>query len=107
MIPARDGVLLATDIYRPAVDGRPSAERLPLVLQRTPYGKSTERFLAPALYFATHGYVVAVQDMRGRYDSGGGFIKYDPLDAPDGYDAIEYLAGLPYVDGRVAMGGTS
>lgn len=107
MIPARDGVLLATDIYRPAVEGRAVAERLPLVLQRTPYGKSTERFLAPALYFATHGYVVAVQDMRGRYDSGGGFIKYDPLDAPDGYDAIEYLAQLPYVDGRVAMWGTS
>ena len=107
MIPARDGVHLATDIYRPAVDGRPVSERLPLVLQRTPYGKSTERFLAPALYFASHGYVVAVQDMRGRYESGGGFIKYDPLDAPDGYDAIEYLAKLPYVDGRVAMWGTS
>jgi putative CocE/NonD family hydrolase len=107
MIPARDGVLLATDIYRPAVDGVPVSERLPLVLQRTPYGKSTDRFIPQALHFAAAGYVVAVQDMRGRYDSGGGFIKYDPLDAPDGYDAIEYLAELPYVDGRVAMWGTS
>lgn len=107
MIPARDGVLLATDIYRPAVNGVPSTNPLPLVLQRTPYGKSTERFIPQALHFAAAGYVVAVQDMRGRYDSGGAFIKYDPLDAPDGYDAIEYLAKLPYVDGRVAMWGTS
>lgn len=107
MIPARDGVLLATDIYRPAVDGVPVAERLPLVLQRTPYGKGSERFQEPAVVFASHGYVVAVQDMRGRYDSGGDFIKYDPLDAPDGYDAIEALARLPYVDGRVATWGTS
>ena len=107
MIPARDGVRLATDIYRPAVGGRPVAERLPVVLQRTPYGKSTERFLAPAMHFASHGYVVAIQDMRGRYDSEGDFTKYDPLDAPDGYDAVEYLAKLPYADGRVAMWGTS
>ncbi len=107
MMPARDGVPLATDIYRPAVDGRALSDPLPLVLQRTPYGKSAERFLVPALYFASHGYVVAIQDLRGRYDSGGDFIKYDPADAPDGYDAIEYLAKLPYVDGRVAMWGTS
>lgn len=107
MVPARDGTLLATDIYRPAVDGVPVAERLPLVLQRTPYGKSTGRFLPQALHFAAAGYVVAVQDMRGRYDSGGDFLKYDPLDAPDGHDAVEALARLPYVDGRVAMWGTS
>ena len=107
MIPARDGVLLATDIYRPAVNGVAVPRRLPLLLQRTPYGKSTDRFLPQALHFAAAGYVVAVQDMRGRYDSGGDFIKYDPLDAPDGYDAIEALARLPYVDGRVAMWGTS
>lgn len=107
MIPARDGVLLATDIYRPAVDGVAVAEPLPVVLQRTPYGKSTDRFLPQALRFASRGYVVAVQDIRGRYDSGGGFIKYDPLGAPDGYDTVEFLARLPYVDGRVAMWGTS
>jgi len=107
MIAARDGTMLATDIYRPAVDGVPVAERLPLVLQRTPYGKSTERFPPVAARLAAAGYVVAVQDMRGRYDSGGDFLKYDPLDAPDGHDAIEALAKLPYVDGRVAMWGTS
>ncbi|MGD8320921.1 MAG: CocE/NonD family hydrolase, partial [Gemmatimonadota bacterium] len=107
MVPTRDGIALATDIYRPAVDGRPVDTPLPLVLQRTPYGKGSDRFVTPALYFAGHGYVVAVQDLRGRYDSGGDFVKYDPHDAPDGYDAVEYLAHLPYVDGRVAMWGTS
>jgi len=107
MIPARDGVLLATDIYRPAVNGVPVSDPLPLVLQRTPYGKATDRFVPQALHFPKAGYVVAIQDMRGRYDSGGGFIKYDPLDAPDGYETIEYLAKLPYVDGRVLMWGTS
>ncbi len=107
MVTARDGIQLATDIYRPAVNGAPLAGRLPLVLQRTPYGKETERFNEATLYLASHGFVVAVQDMRGRYDSGGGFIKYDPLDAPDGYETVEHLARLPYVDGRVLMWGTS
>ncbi len=107
MIPMRDGVRLATDIYRPAADGRALEGRRPLVLQRTPYGKATERFLPQALSFAAHGYVVALQDFRGRYDSEGAFTKYDPLDAPDGYDTVEWLARLPYVDGRVLMWGTS
>jgi putative CocE/NonD family hydrolase len=107
MVPMRDGIRLATDIYRPAVDGTPVRRPLPLVLQRTPYGKGTDRFLGPALFFASHGYVVALQDFRGRYDSEGDFTKYDPRDAPDGYDTIEWLARLPYVDGRVAMWGTS
>jgi putative CocE/NonD family hydrolase len=107
MIPMRDGVRLATDIYRPAVDGRAAEGKRPLVLQRTPYGKATERFLPQAVAFAAHGYVVALQDFRGRYDSEGAFTKYDPLDAPDGYDTVEWLAKLPYVDGRVLMWGTS
>jgi len=107
MIPMRDGVRLATDVYRPAVDGRPIDEPRPLVLQRTPYGKATDRFRPQALAFAAHGYVVALQDFRGRYDSEGAFTKYDALDAPDGYDTVEWLAGLPYVDGRVVMWGTS
>lgn len=107
MIPMRDGVRLATDIYRPAVDGRAVDARRPVVLQRTPYGKATDRFRPQALAFAARGYVVALQDFRGRYDSEGTFTKYDPLDAPDGYDTVEWLATLPYVDGRVLMWGTS
>jgi len=107
MIPAGDSVLLATDIYRPAAGGQPIEEPLPLLLQRTPYGKSGERFIPQATYFASQGYVVALQDLRGRYASGGTFTKYNPLEAPDGAITVEWLARLPYVDGRVGMWGTS
>lgn len=107
MIPARDSVLLATDIYRPAAGGQPVAGRLPLLLQRTPYGKSSERFIPQATYFAGQGYVVALQDLRGRYDSGGTFTKYNPLEAHDGALTVEWLSRLPYVDERVGMWGTS
>ncbi|MEE2900271.1 MAG: CocE/NonD family hydrolase [Gemmatimonadota bacterium] len=107
MISARDGVPLATDIYRPASDGVATSERLPVLLQRTPYGKHTDRFSDVADYFARHGYVVAVQDMRGRYASGGEFFKYHRFDAPDGYDTVEWLAQQHWSDGRVGMWGTS
>ena len=107
MVPSFDGTKLATDIYRPAKNGVPVSTRLPLLLQRTPYGKTADRFIPQALYFASQGYVVALQDLRGRYDSEGIFNKYTPLEAPDGAATVEYLAKLPYVDGRVAMWGTS
>ena len=107
MIPTADGERLATDIYRPAVDGVPQEDPLPLLLQRTPYGKGSARFEEPAIHFASRGYVVAIQDIRGRYGSSGTFSKYHPHDAPDGRDAVEWLARLQYVDGRVGMWGTS
>lgn len=107
MIPGQDSILLATDIYRPAINGSPLPQPLPLLLQRTPYGKTNERFADQAKYFASKGYVVAVQDLRGRYDSKGIFTKYNPLEAPDGAKTVTWLAGLPYVDGRVGMWGTS
>lgn len=107
MIPAGDSVLLATDIYRPGIDGQPAEAPLPLLLQRTPYGKSSERFADQAMYFAEQGYVVALQDLRGRYSSGGAFTKYNHLEAYDGAHTVEWLERLPYVDGRVAMWGTS
>jgi putative CocE/NonD family hydrolase len=107
MVTARDGVRLATDVYRPARDGAPARDRLPVLLQRTPYGKHTGRFSEVAAYFARHGYVVAVQDMRGRYASEGEFFKYHRFDAPDGYDTVEWLAAQPWSNGRVGMWGTS
>ena len=106
MIPMRDGVRLATDIYRPAIDGEPLAEALPVLLQRTPYDKSGERLVEAAEFLAGHGYVVALQDHRGLYASEGTFTKYIG-EGQDGYDTIEYLAGLPYADGQVGMWGTS
>jgi len=106
MIPARDGVRLATDIYRPARDGVVIDDQRPLLLQRTPYGKKAPGRVESAEFFARHGYVVALQDLRGRFDSEGVFTKYIG-EAEDGYDAIEALAVLPYVNGKVGMWGTS
>src|SRR5258708_40253622 len=89
MIVARDGVRLATDIYYPARHGRKVAGRFPVILERTPYDKSavsrserTARDPEPceraeiAEYFVRRGYIVAYQDCRGRYGSGGVFTKY-------------------------------
>lgn len=107
MIETRDGTLLATDIYRPARDGIALPEPLPVVLSRSPYGKDRERDVALARYLALNGYVAAIQDLRGRYGSGGLFTKYSVHDAPDGYDTIEWLARQPYSNGKVGMWGTS
>ncbi len=106
MIPMRDGVRLATDIYRPATNGLPLATSLPILLQRTPYDKTAQSLVASATFFARHGYIVALQDHRGLYRSEGVFTKYIG-EGRDGYDTIEYLATLPYTDGQVGMWGTS
>ena len=105
MIPTRDGMRMATDIYLPARNGVAVAERFPLLLQRTPYDKTASQ--KQAEYFARHGYAVAVQDIRGRYKSEGKFLKVQPADATDGYDVVEWLAKQPYANGSVGMWGTS
>ncbi|MSS72278.1 MAG: CocE/NonD family hydrolase, partial [Candidatus Latescibacteria bacterium] len=104
-VPARDGVALATDVYLPARDGRVVAEPLPGLLIRTPYNKGQANHLQ-AMRLARHGYVVAVQDVRGRYASDGVFDAF-AQEAEDGYDAIEWLAAQPPCDGRVGTLGAS
>jgi uncharacterized protein len=106
MVPMRDGVRLATDIYRPAVGGVPVADKLPALLQRTPYNKEGAQLVQQAKWLASHGYVVALQDDRGTYHSEGVQIKYIGY-GKDGFDAVEYVAQLPYSDGQVGMWGTS
>lgn len=105
MIPTRDGKRMATDVYRPARNGVAVGDRLPLLLERTPYNKTASKDIAE--HFAKHGYVVAVQDIRGRYKSEGTFLKVQPADATDGYDVIEWLARQQYTNGIVGMWGTS
>jgi uncharacterized protein len=94
----RDGVLLRADIYRPAVDGR-----FPVLLERTPYDK---RNFAMGLRGASQGYVVIIQDVRGRYASEGEWYTFKN-EANDGYDTIEWAAALPYSNGKVGMFGGS
>ncbi len=83
MVPARDGTLLATDLHRPAQAGRPLPGPFPALLQRTPYGKSAEGRVLEARFFAERGYVVVIQDCRGRYSSQGGLDRGTPGRTPE------------------------
>ncbi|CAN5486200.1 CocE/NonD family hydrolase [soil metagenome] len=99
----RDGVTLLADIYRP--DG---AGDLPVLLMRTPYDKSMAQntvYLNPAWY-ARYGYMVVVQDCRGRFSSEGTWYPYD-AEAADGHDSVEWAATLEGSNGSVAMYGFS
>ena len=106
-IETRDGVDLATDVYRPAdpETGEPIDEPKPVLLDRTPYGKRG-RMERHGEWFAKRGYVVAIQDCRGRFDSGGDYYIF--VNEPeDGYDTVEWLAAQPYCHGQVGTIGTS
>ena len=103
----RDGTLLATDVYRPARDGRPIHSGLPTILQRTPYDKEDpSRIRDLGEWFASRGYAVAIQDFRGRFKSEGTFYKYADM-GEDGYDTTEWIARQPWSDGRIGTIGTS
>ena len=102
----RDGVRLAADLHFPAQDGQPLAGPFPVLLQRTPYNKSTEVKDLEADFYAARGYVVAIQDCRGRHASEGGFTKYTS-DGPDGYDTVEWLAQQPWCNGKIGTFGLS
>ncbi|HTU21432.1 MAG TPA: CocE/NonD family hydrolase [Gemmataceae bacterium] len=104
MVRMRDGARLATDLYIPMLDGKPVVEKLPAVLQRTPYNKAPLEKVAS--FFASHGYLSAVQDCRGRYHSEGTFFPF-VNEATDGYDCIEWLAKHPACNGKVGMFGCS
>ncbi len=96
----QDGVVLRADIYRPDAPGR-----FPALLKRTPYSKGAAYEIPFFRRLAADGFVVAVQDTRGRYMSDGVARPHD--EAEDGRDTVEWLAGLAYVDGQVGMFGGS
>jgi len=99
-IPMRDGVSLNATVFQPHVQ----KDALPVIFTFTPYiGDSyTDR----AMYFAQHGYVYALVDVRGRGNSGGDFEPF-VNEGRDGYDVVEWLAKQPYCSGKVTMWGGS
>jgi uncharacterized protein len=101
-VPMRDGVVLMATVWRPSAGGR-----VPALVVRTPYGRGADAtgpdFIAQAI---ARGYAVVVQDVRGRYASGG---EYEPYrhEGRDGYDTIEWAARQPWSSGIVGTFGLS
>jgi hypothetical protein len=105
MIPMRDGVRLATDLYFPAHNGARLEGKFPAVLERTPYDKNRSGS-SWAPYYASHGYVAIAQDTRGRYHSEGVWHMMTD-DVADGFDTASWIVRQPWSDGGFATLGTS
>jgi len=99
-VPMRDGVLLSTNVYRPDAPGK-----LPVLLMRSPYGnggaENTE-----AAYAVSRGYIVVLQDTRGRYESEGIFDAMQP-EALDGYDTQQWVGVQSWCNGKIGTFGGS
>jgi len=98
MVAMRDGVKLATDVYLPEGNGP-----WPVVLMRTPYGKTQRGQSAP---WTSAGYAYVAQDCRGRFKSEGQYLPFMD-DHFDGYDTVEWVAKQPWSNGKVGMIGGS
>ena len=95
----RDGVVLHADVYRPKTEGK-----FPVLLQRTPYNK--DGGVEFGVKAVARGYVTIIQDVRGRFSSDGEWYTFKH-ESDDGYDTVEWAAGLPYSNGKVGMFGGS
>jgi putative CocE/NonD family hydrolase len=100
-VPMRDGISLSTDLYLPEGHGP-----FPVMVSRTPYDNTLEWLVAKGRRLADTGYAVAIQDVRGRFDSEG---TYEPFrdEGPDGADTVAWLAAQPWSSGKVGMFGRS
>ncbi len=118
-VPVRDGTRLAMNVYRPAIDGQVVEDPLPTIFVFTPYrarhfdndGNIAETVDSGELglrHLLSHGYVVAIADVRGK---GASFGRrrgmQDRTEAMDGHDLIEWIARQPWSDGNVGMTGCS
>ncbi len=104
VIPMRDGAVLRADLYLPDGDGP-----FPAILTRLPYGKQSDfsaHLPGVAKWFAQHGYVYVVQDVRGRYESDGAFVPF-MNERNDGLDTLDWIASQSWSSGAVGMRGDS
>jgi hypothetical protein len=99
LMKTRDGVTLHADVYRPAGEGT-----FPVLLQRTPYNKDNAADFGRRA--VERGFMVVVQDVRGRYTSEGDWYTFKH-EMEDGYDTVEWAAALPHSNGKVGMFGGS
>jgi uncharacterized protein len=119
MIPMRDGIKLHTEIDTP----KNAAERLPILMNRTPYGiaaadKGVSNMIGRYGDMVPDGYIFVFQDIRGRYGSEGKFVMLHPIheasdakgvdESTDTYDTIDWLVkNVPNNNGRVGLNGIS
>ncbi|HZH58509.1 MAG TPA: CocE/NonD family hydrolase [Metabacillus sp.] len=103
MIPMKDNVKLATDVYSPK-----SEKALPVLLRRLPYNKERPTYFdrPNILRLVQAGFIVVVQDVRGTGSSEGEFLPFD-LEADDGEETINWIASQSWCDGNVGMIGSS
>jgi putative CocE/NonD family hydrolase len=108
MMPMRDGIKLATDIFRPKTD-----QQVPVIFIRTPYnfnswrdGEMNTRTYQSALDAVKSGYAYIIQNERGRYFSQG---EWDILGIPltDGLDAFSWIEDQPWCNGKIVTIGCS
>ncbi len=97
-IPMRDGLKLTATVTLPEAPGR-----YPVILERTPYGRTNT---LDGAQFAAHGYAVVVEDVRGRYQSPGKWLPF-MNEANDGQDTVKWCAQQPWSNGKVGMFGAS
>lgn len=102
-VPMLDGILLSADVYKPEKRGK-----YPVLVARTPYNKAGTIFSYKevAALFASQGYVVVIQDVRGKYASDGKFLPYFH-EALDGHSTISWAGTASWSNGNVALVGTS
>ena len=103
MVPMRDGVKLATDVYLPATNGT-----FPVLLGRTPYNKAITASAGED--GARHGYATLIQDTRGRFGSEGDNLPFEAdgwADKWDGYDTVDWIVRQPWSNGQVGTFGGS
>ena len=99
--PMRDGVELSADIYLPDSPGQ-----YPTVLNRTPYSNNDDDTIERAKFLAGRGYVVVIQDVRGRWDSDGIYYPF-VNEADDGFDTQQWIGEQPWSNGKIGTYGSS
>ncbi|AWT59803.1 MAG: Cocaine esterase [Candidatus Moanabacter tarae] len=109
IVPARDGVDLATDVYYPKAKSSdsPLPSKYPTLLHRTPYNKTeVEKLTNFCRWFACRGYIAVIQDCRGCFGSGGD-VNFLVPEAEDGFDTMQWIKEQEWSNGKVGTWGTS